>query len=270
MKKINFKKIGILVLWIAVVSGIIVTLGFVNAEEKEVRGKSVAINISSENENEFIDEDDIRRFLKEKKDTLVNQPMKDINVFELEKALNAHPAVSKAEVSVDINGAVNIDLKQRQPIVRLITFTNESYYIDNEARLMPLSDNYTARVLVANGFIFEKYSMFYNTTVKKIMKDTTIEKITVIDDIYKVAEYIVKDTLLNNLIQQIYVNEDKELELYPVLGSHKIIFGKGEDIEEKFTKLKIFYREGLNSINNWNKYSSINLKYKDQVVCTKK
>ena len=270
MKKINFKKIGLLVLWIAVVSGIVVTLGFVNAEEKEVRGKSVSININNENESEFIDEDDVRDFLKERQDTLVNQPMKEINVYELEKALNAHPAVAKAEVSVDINGAVNIDLKQRKPIVRLMIYSGESYYIDEEARLMPLSENYTARVLVANGFIFEKYSMFYQATVKELMKDTSFERIAVLDDIYKVAAYIVNDTLLNNLIQQVYVNADKELELYPVVGGHKIIFGKGEDIEEKFRKLKIFYKEGLNSINNWNKYSVINLKYKDQVVCTKK
>jgi cell division protein FtsQ len=68
----------------------------------------------------------------------------------------------------------------------------------------------------------------------------------------------------------LYINTDKEIELYPAVGGHKIIFGKGDDIEEKFEKLKVFYREGLNSIDSWNKYSSINLKYKSQVVCIKR
>ena len=84
------------------------------------------------------------------------------------------------------------------------------------------------------------------------------------------AGYITKDTLLNNLIHQLSVNEEKEFEMYPSIGNHKIIFGNATDIAEKFEKLKIFYKEGLNKTDNWNKYSTVNLKYKNQVVCTKK
>lgn len=270
MKKIKLRKILILVLWIIVVSGITVTLGFVNAEEKEVKGRSLSINILNENENYFVDEDDIKEFLKGRNDTLLRQPMKEINVYELEKALNAHPAISKAEVSVDVNGDVKINLRQRKPIVRLFNVEGESFYLDNEARLMPLSENYAAHVLVANGLIGEKYTQFYKYTVDEIEKDTLLQKLSVLDDIYNIAGYIVKDSLLNDLVQQIYVNADREFELYPAVGGHKIIFGNGNDIAEKFEKLKVFYTEGLNSIDNWNKYSVINLKYKDQVVCTKK
>ena len=43
-----------------------------------------------------------------------------------------------------------------------------------------------------------------------------------------------------------------------------------EAYEEKFEKLKMFYTEGLNKTDGWNKYSTINIKYKNQVVCTKK
>ena len=60
------------------------------------------------------------------------------------------------------------------------------------------------------------------------------------------------------------------MELYPAVGGHKIIFGTTEDMEEKFEKLKVFYKEGLSSIDSWTNYSVINLKYKNQVVCIKK
>jgi cell division protein FtsQ len=270
MKKIKFRKILILVLWIIVVSGVTLTLGFVNAEEKEVKGRTLSINILNENENSFIDEDGVKEFLKDRNDTLISQPMKEINVYELEKALNAHPAVSKAEVSVNVNGDVKINLRQRKPLVRLFNVQGESYYIDNEARLMPLSENYTAHVVVANGYIGERYAQFYKYTVKDIEKDTLLRKVSLLDDIYNIAEYITKDSLLVSLVQQIYVNTDKEFELYPAVGDHKIIFGNGNDIAVKFEKLKVFYKEGLNSMNNWSNYSVINLKYKEQVVCTKK
>ena len=71
-------------------------------------------------------------------------------------------------------------------------------------------------------------------------------------------------------MHQINVTNEKELELYLAVGNHKIIFGDAIDIEEKFKKLKIFYTDGLNKTDGWNKYSVINVKYKNQVVCTKK
>jgi len=45
-----------------------------------------------------------------------------------------------------------------------------------------------------------------------------------------------------------------------------ILFGPMDEIEEKFKKLKLFYKEVLPK-KGWNTYSSINLKYKNQIVC---
>ena len=270
MKKINFKKIGILVLWFLGIAGLISSLAFVTASENKVKGKKVDIVIEKDDDNSFLDEDDILNFLKDRNDTFVNQPMKDINVYKIERALNTHPSIASSEVAVTVNGDVSISIKQRKPIVRIINSKGESFYIDNHATVMPLADHYTARVLIVNGFIPEKYSQFYNISVPQIEKDSAFKAITVIDDIYEVANYIKSDSLLNSLIIQMYVNKDREIELYPAIGNQKIIFGNDDDIADKFEKLKIFYTQGLNSVDGWNKYSIINLKYKNQVVCIKK
>ena len=90
------------------------------------------------------------------------------------------------------------------------------------------------------------------------------------DDIYNISAFITKDSVLASLIHQINITAEKEIELYPSIGNHKIIFGEATDFEEKFNKLKLFYTEGLNKTDGWNKYSTINIKYKNQVVCTKK
>lgn len=270
MKKINFKKIGIVVLWFLGVSGLVVTLGFVNNREAVVKGKTVTVNINQNDESSFVDEDDILKFLQDRHDTLVNQPMHEINVYDLEKALNAHPSIANAEVAVNVNGDVTINITQRKPLVRIINTSGESFYLDNKATLMPLADHYTARVLVVNGVITESYSQFYNFSIPQIEKDSALSKATVLDDVYEVASFISKDSLLIGLVTQMYINSEREIELYPAVGNQKIIFGDASDIADKFEKLKTFYTEGLNSINNWNKYSTINLKYKNQVVCTKK
>jgi cell division protein FtsQ len=270
MKKFKLKKIIVFVLWIIGISSFAALLGFVNAEEKEVMGQSINVIVTNESENSFIDENVVSNYLNDRKDFIVNQKLKDIHVVEIENALNTHPAIEKADVSVDINGRAEIKVTQRKPVVRIMKTQGESFYIDSKGKLMPLSDNYSARVPFANGIICESYSSFYNYSIDKIEKDTALHKLCVIDNVFHVAEYIERDTLLNSMIQQIYVNTKKEIELYATIGNHKIVFGNSEDIPEKFNKLKMFYKEGLNSIDAWNKYSVVNLKYKNQVVCTKK
>ena len=270
MKKINLKKVGIIALWCVGIAGLVSSLAFVRADEKKVKGKTVTISIEQDDENSFIDEDDILKFLKDRHDTLINQPMKDINVFQLEKVLNTHPSIANAEVAATVSGDVSITIKQRKPMVRIINTQGESFYIDNKATVMPLADHYTARVLVANGFIPEKYSQFYDFSIPQIEKDSAFKAITVLDDIYNVSSYIKNDSLLNGLITQMYINGEREIELYPSVGNQKIIFGDGSDIADKFEKLKTFYIQGLNCVDGWNKYSIINLKYKNQVVCIKK
>lgn len=270
MKKINFKLILNIALWVLGISGLVSSLAFVNATERNIKGKTVTITIEQDDDNSFIDEDDILKFLKDRNDTLINQSMKDINVYKLEKALNTHPSIASSEVAVTVSGDININIKQRKPVVRIMNTHGESFYIDNKATIMPLADHYTARVLVVNGFIPEKYSQLYNYSIPQIEKDSAFKAITVIDDIYEVANYIKNDTLLNSLITQAYINKEREIELYPAIGNQKILFGTGTDIADKFEKLKIFYTQGLNSVNGWDRYSTINLKYKNQVVCIKK
>ncbi|MCD8495578.1 MAG: hypothetical protein LRY45_02455 [Bacteroides graminisolvens] len=73
----------------------------------------------------------------------------------------------------------------------------------------------------------------------------------------------------NALIEQIYVSNANEFTLIPKVGDQKIIFGKYEDVITKLENLKIFYQEAL-PYEGWQKYRTINVKYKGQVVCEKR
>lgn len=59
-----------------------------------------------------------------------------------------------------------------------------------------------------------------------------------------------------------------EVELVPRSGRHTILFGRIEQVERKFDKLLRFYRNGLQNIG-WDAYRTIDIRYKDQVVCKK-
>jgi cell division protein FtsQ len=270
MKKISTKKILVIVLWIIGLSGLFVSLAFVSKKDKKIISKNITINIVNTEENNFIDETDIKNYLIESNSLSLNKTKENINVYQIEKNLNTHPAIENSEVSTDVNGDVNIKVKQRTPIVRIYNLNEDSYYLDDKAELMPLSENYTARVLVANGYIADQYINLYLFTINDLNKFENLKSASLLDDIFVMANYITKDSVLNNLIHQIYITKEKEIELFPSIGNHKIIFGEAVDLEEKFNKLKTFYKEGLNKTNRWNHYSTLNIKYKNQVVCTKK
>ena len=270
MKKISTKKIISVVLWIIGLSGLVASSSFATKKEKNIVSENVNIVVTNTNDNYFIDEEDVKLFFKERNDSVLNTSIKNINVTQLEKALNTHPAIENAEVAVDVNGDVDVQVLQRTPIVRIINADGESYYIDSQSKLMPLSDKYTARVLIASGNIYEPYTKRYTMSVNEISTSELYSKVSVLDDIYKVTQYIIHDSILTSLIHQININKEKEIELFPSLGNHVIIFGNTDNISEKFNKLKLFYKEGMNKTDGWNKYSTINVKYKNQVVCTKK
>ena len=269
MKKINYKKILVTVLWFIALSGLTLSLAFVGKKEKHIRAEHMEIDVTDK-ENQFVNEEDIRNYFTARKDSILNNELSSINVNALEKALNAHPAVENADMSVDVNGDVKISITPRTPLVRILNMDGESYYLDTQSKLMPLSDKYTARVLVFNGYIYEPYARRCTFSAQQIGDNPVFSEVSMLDDIYKMARYITADSLLNSLVQQVSVNEHKEFELFPAVGEHKIIFGDVSDLEEKFNKLIVFYKDGLNATDNWNKYSAINLKYKNQVVCTKK
>lgn len=59
-----------------------------------------------------------------------------------------------------------------------------------------------------------------------------------------------------------------EIELVPRAGSHTILFGSLDDVDDKLNRLMSFYENGLRNIG-WESYRTISVKYKGQVVCTK-
>ena len=113
---------------------------------------------------------------------------------------------------------------------------------------MPIPAGFAAYVPLATGNISEEYAK---------------------NQLFDFAQFLQKNKFWDSQIEQIHVNSKLDIELVPRVGNHYIILGKIEDYKENLTKLKLFYDKGLNKVG-WNKYSVINLKFKDQVVCTKR
>jgi len=178
-----------------------------------------------------------------------------------------HPAIKEARVYKTIAGSINIEVLQRQPLLRIINRYGDTYYIDEEGKAMPWSNHFTARVLVANGNIGNRFD-FSRYREMNILNDS-ISSFRALKDLYSLAIYIRENKFWKAYFEQIYVEENGDFELIPRVGGHLIIFGNTEEMDDKFSNLQQLYALGLPN-EGWNKYSVINLKFHNQIVCTKK
>jgi cell division protein FtsQ len=262
------KKILGICSWILITVGLLVTLGFVYNEQNNLLCSDLKINIDVINGHEFIDVNDIMSIIRKSGDSVVGKPVAQINVGQLEKLIENHPCIQNAEVFKTINGEINIKVQQRNPLIRIFPINNDGFYIDEEGSFMPLSNKYSARVLMANGHILGGINTWSGLSVPQILKDDSLAKKTILDDLFILADFINRDEFLKAQIQQVFVDSNREIELIPRVGIHRIIIGDVSGLKEKFDKLMIFYNEGLGK-TGWNEYEVINLKYENQIVCTK-
>ncbi|MFH2095967.1 MAG: hypothetical protein ABIJ16_09700 [Bacteroidota bacterium] len=255
--------------WAIIVAYLVVVLGFVADREKEVQCSKIEVEVTDMTGNKFIGQTDIVALFKKHNEKILGYSNDTINTARLEELVRAHPSVQSAEIFNTVTGVLKVKIKQRNPLIRVINYNNESYYIDENGALMPLSSNYTAHVLVASGNINEPYALRYTTNVADLSGKDEPGRESLLSDLFTLASFISSDPFWKAQVEQIYVNQDNEFELIPKVGDHVVLFGNAGDYERKFRNLYLLYTVGLPS-EGWKKYEKINLKYKNQVVCTKK
>ncbi len=216
-----------------------------NEGEKVCSGIQVAVLDTLD--RHFVDSKDITQILKSAGINPVGKKYKDINSDLIEKKLEENKLIKNAEAYKTTSGILKIEVYQKIPLMRIFS-TNGNYFIDNEGGFMPNVGGISAYLPVASGMIEKDFAM---------------------KELYKFALFLQKNKFWDAQIEQIYVYPNKEIELIPRVGDHRILLGRMDNFEEKLNNLKLLYEKGLGE-TGWNRYAVINLKYKNQIVCTKK
>lgn len=269
MKKEIIHKILSILVWTIFVSVLGVFLGFTESQRGKILCAEIKVDVIDTTGYLFVESNDIIELLQEKAYKITGTNLESLPLFKIERDIVNHPSVRSAEVYTTLDGILHIKIEQRNPILRIINYNNESYYIDNDGAIFPLSEKYTARVLVANGNLNEPYNLRYIRNASEVIETDELGRKYLTDDLYQLASFIQKNSFYRSLVEQIFVNEDKEIEIIPKVGRFTILVGDVSNLEEKMKNLTAFMKIALPR-EGWEKYSTINLKYKEQIVCTKK
>lgn len=260
-----FKIVGLLALAISV----IVILISANNFQSESKIKTPNIVIDVQGEFAFLTEGELFQRIKKQNLLPESNQVNALDIERIEKFVKNMSEVLDVKVYVNIGGAWNIDVKIRKPIARIFNENGESFYLDELGYKIQPSYLYTARVVVVTGAINDLRD---DKCVSQIINNPHLINNYQIDDIYRISYYVCKNPFLLAMIGQIHRQKNGDFVLIPRIGDHKIIFGSAysnSEVRTKFRKLANFYSDGL-PYEGWSTYDCINLKFDNQVVCSKK
>ncbi len=239
--------------FIVLVAFIIVTLAFSTKETKNVICSDIEVKFV-DNELIKLSTNEITRLVKSADKNLIGKNLRMINADFIEKEVEKHQAVLKAEVykvmakdSLTYTGILGVKVKHREPAVRIMS-SSGNYYLDKNGVKIPVSANYTANVLVATGYISENFAR---------------------EQLLPFVLYLTEDAFWNAQTEQLHVDQNGDILLTPLVGNHMVELGNLENFPEKLRNMKAFYKQVLAN-NNWNKYETVSLKYKNQVIAKRR
>lgn len=206
----------------------------------------IKIKVDHESGRYFVNDSLVKKIVEGKQLQIQRIPLGNMDIGQVEHILNRNSFIQKSQVFQDIDGIMRIQIDQETPIARINTGADE-FYLSEQLTKIPLSHLYSAEVLMVGGAIDEQDF--------KGLKD--------------LIDYITADKLLKKHIIAVKKEKPNSFILLVNKGEYIIEFGELNNFQEKFDKLKLFYEQYLGKVG-LNFYERINLRFKNQIVATKR
>lgn len=255
---LSLTSVGIISLWI---------VGIQFEQKRPLKEPRIIVHVDGA--DAFLNEKELYSRILSKRWFVLNQQSKSLKVLNIERGIRAMEEVKDVRVYKLLGGEWKIEVWLRKPMARIFAKNGKSYYLDTDGITISKTHLHTAKVLLFSGEISEP---LHRQNAIKIINNDSLKNIRKLDEIYRISNYVCNDPMLGALIGQVYLERSGDFVLTPLVGDLKIIFGTAyseKQVKDKFTRLKIFYKEGL-PYEGWNKYSEINLMYDGQIVCRKR
>ena len=212
------------------------------------RVEDVAITIKEEDGNFFTDPSEVKDLITLKEsDYVLGTELSDLNPKVLEARVEASPFISDAQVYRDLKGNVKVEVKQSKPIARIFNPNGKDKYIDMDGNILPVNAKHTARVPLME--LETSFSWEGN------LKETTYGK-----DVWKLLRFIEADAFWKAQIAHLMLKKNGDVELFPQVTKQVVMLGYPKELDKRFKKLKLFYKQILPA-KGWNAYHSVSLKY---------
>ncbi len=224
----------------------------------------ISIIICDSSDYDFVTKKQLLSIVNGREGSLLGRPQRSIPLREIEGKICELKELREAEAYMSIDGILNVDIYQREPIMRVIPDSGGDFFIDGDGVLIRKRKLQSPRLHIVGGDIAISRTMLEGRSILDAGTGNTILK-----DAYHFVRFITRDDFWSAQIDQIYVDKRGKIDLIPRAGNHRIHLGTFENFEGKLKNLAVFYENVLPE-TGWDKYSVINLEFRDQIVCKKR
>jgi cell division protein FtsQ len=249
--KINIKrelKIG------AVLVAVFGLIAFTERMKGEVAVGDIQIRIENIHENHFVEEQDVVALMDVNHENLKGASIDKLNFKAIEKKIMTDPYIKDAELYSDLKGNLTVNVRLRRPVARIVRNDGPDGYVAEDGTIMPVSEKFTSRVILLSG-----------PFVRQLLRQESMNDTEEGKQIMEMLAVIDADEFWKAQITELDIDSNAKVMFFPQVGDERIEFGKPDNMEAKFRKLKIFYKEVLPRVG-WNRYSRVNLEYEGQIV----
>lgn len=240
--------------WVVALAGLLALIAFAERKHGDIVCQDILVQLDNVQENHFMSEMEALQIVESGQPNLRGKKFSEINLKEFETQLLRNKHVKDAELFSDLKGNLIVNVQLRRPVARLVQDDGPDAYIAEDGTVMPTSDDFTSRVIIISG-----------SYVKNILTQQNLNEFEEGKQLMSMINYINKDKFWRAQASQLDISKDGKVFIIPQVTDQLVEFGKPINIEEKFLKLKVFYKKVLPQMG-WNKYERVNLEYKDQVV----
>ena len=234
---------------ILILLAVALTVGVVWARNKS-RGElctHVEVEVINADSTSFVTPSGVIDELRSQGIVLEGKSMGRINASEIEEALKMSPYLESADIVKCQNGRLLIRVSQLVPVFRVFD-GGSSYYVNRAGKHMSATNYYHSDVPVVQGHFTRKFPPTH---------------------LLPLIDYVENDSLLHSLVTMYIVRDTNNIILVPSISGHVVNIGNVSGLDNKFAKLKLFYREVMPQ-RGWNTFDTISVKWNHQVVATRR
>lgn len=241
------KKILSWVLLVMLLAYVVTAAIWANGEAQKNLCQGINIDIVKTMSVDSVSKKGVMTEISKYPEKIVGQPISLINSKAIEQHLKENPQFENANCSFTTDGYLQVRVVPMVPELRVFE-DSASYYINKDGKRMVSKASYFVDVPIVSG-------KFTNNFTAK--------------DVLPVIRFISTDPALGPLIGMVRAEDSDNILLIPRIHGHVINFGDTNRLEEKKRALLAMYKKVL-PYKGWNEYDTISVKFKGQVVATRR
>ena len=255
------KKILKIALWVITGAALVVLFIFGRKWYLETPLKGITFDLQRSHDHGFVEKDTVMAYAEAICDIEHHAKISSIDLMKIQKLLGNNPWIEHSSAFIGLNDTLQIKAKEYEPVLRVYNQDKRSVYVTENGVIVPSSPRYSPRMIIASG------QFLFPIPKGNARINDSLYVHTGIPEALCIAKAIKKDDFLAGNIGQIYKNYN-EYELMVNNLSARVILGDTCAVEQRLARLKTLL-EQYSGTEELKPFKTLNLRYKNQIVCTK-